>query len=108
MPDREPMNGRRHKPFFLWRHLNKLRWVTLSIVFAMLVLLPFLHLYQTYVAAHAYDLLSPSERQLYDVMEALTAPFTDDPAEDLDAVKGNTWSRRRRGARFTGRSCSPR
>ncbi len=79
-------------PFFLWRHLNKLRWVTLSIVFAMLVLLPFLHVYQTYVAAHAYDLLSPSETRLYDVMEALTAPFTNDPAENLDAVKGNTWS----------------
>ena len=79
-------------PFFLWRHLNKLRWVTLSLVFAMLVMLPFLHVYQTYVAAHAYDLLSPSESQLYDVMEALTQPFTDDPAEDLDAVKGNTWS----------------
>ncbi len=80
------------KPFFLWRHLNKLRWMSLSIVFAMLVLLPFLHVYQTYVAAHAYDLLSPPERGLYDAMEFLTAPFTDDPAEDLDAVKGNTWS----------------
>jgi ferredoxin-type protein NapH len=82
---------RRPKPFFLWRHLNKLRWVTLSIVFAMLVLLPFVHVYQTYVAAHAYDLLSPPEKRLYDVMEALT-PFADDPAEDLDAVKGTTWS----------------
>ncbi|MEE8189133.1 MAG: 4Fe-4S binding protein [Kiloniellales bacterium] len=82
----------RHKPFFLWRHLNKLRWVSLSIVFAMLVLLPFLHIYQTYVAAYAYDLLAPSEQRLYDVMEALTVPFTDDPAEDLDVVKGNTWS----------------
>ncbi len=81
-----------HKPFFLWRHLNKLRWVILSMVFAMLVLLPFLHVYQTYVAAHAYDLLAPSEKQLYDVMEALTAPFVSDPAEDLDVVKGNTWS----------------
>jgi ferredoxin-type protein NapH len=86
------MSAERHKPFFLWRHLNKLRWVTLSIVFAMLVVLPFLHVYQTFVAAHAYDLLSPSERRIYDVMEALTAPFTNDPAEDLDAVKGNTWS----------------
>jgi ferredoxin-type protein NapH len=86
------MSRQPHKPFFLWRHLNKLRWVTLSLVFAMLVLLPFLHIYQTYVAAHAYDLLSPSEQRLYDVMEALTAPFTDDPAEDLDALKGNTWS----------------
>ncbi len=80
------------RPFFLWRHLNKLRWVVLSTVFAMLVLLPFLHVYQTYRAAHAYDLLAPSEKRLYDVMEALTAPFTDDPAEDLDVVKGNTWS----------------
>ena len=80
------------RPFFLWRHLNKLRWVTLSLVFAMLVLLPFLHVYQTYTAAHAYDLLSPSEKGLYDVMEALTAPFTGNPARDLDAVKGNTWS----------------
>jgi ferredoxin-type protein NapH len=80
------------RPFFLWRHLNKLRWVTLSIVFAMLVLLPFLHIYQTYVAAHAYDLLLPSEKALYDAMEMLTERFTDDPAEDLDAIKGTTWS----------------
>ena len=79
-------------PFFLWRHLNKLRWVSLSLVFAMLVALPFVHLYQTYVAAHAYDLLAPSEQRLYDFMDALTQPFTADPAEDLDAVKGNTWS----------------
>ncbi len=81
-----------HKPFFLWRHLNKLRWVTLSLVLAMLVLLPLLHVYQTYTAAYAYDLLAPSEKRLYDVMEALTAPFTSNPARDLDAVKGNTWS----------------
>jgi ferredoxin-type protein NapH len=80
------------KPFFLWRHLNKLRWVTLTAVFGLLVLLPFLHLYQTYVAAHAYDLLSGPEQRLYDVMEAITEPFTDDPSEDLDSIKGNTWS----------------
>lgn len=80
------------KPFFLWRHLNKLRWLSLIIVFAMLVALPFIHVYQSYAAAHAYDLLAPSEKRLYDVMETLTAAFTDDPAEDLDAIKGNTWS----------------
>ncbi len=74
------------------RHLNKLRWVVLSAVFATLVLLPFLHIYQSYVAAHAYDLLSPGEKRLYDVMEALTAPFTSDPARGLDAIKGTTWS----------------
>ena len=84
--------GARARPFFLWRHLNKLRWLTLAIVFAMLVLLPLLHVYQTYVAAHAYDLLSPGETQLYDVMEWIAAPFVSDPAADLDAVKGNTWS----------------
>jgi ferredoxin-type protein NapH len=92
MPGGGKMSRQPYRPFFLWRHLNKLRWVTLSIVFAMLVLLPYLHVYQTYVAAHAYDLLSPSEQRLYDVMEALTAPFTGDPAEDLDALKGSTWS----------------
>ena len=58
----------------------------------MLLVLPFLHIYQTYVAAHAYDLLAPSEKQLYDIVETLTSPFVSDPAEDLDAIKGNTWS----------------
>ncbi len=86
------MSSPGRKPFLLWRHLNKLRWLSLSLVFATLVLLPCLHLYQTYAAAHAYDLLSPSETRFYDAMEALTGPFTDDPAEDLDAVKGSTWS----------------
>jgi len=62
------------KPFFLWRHLNKARWLSLSVVFAMLVLLPFLHLYQTYVAAHAYDLLSAPEQRLYDVMGPSPGP----------------------------------
>lgn len=80
------------KPFFLWRHLNKLRWVTLSLVCAMLVILPLLSVYQNYVAAHAYDLLSPSERVLYDTAEWFSSPFTNDPANDLDAVKGTIWS----------------
>ena len=80
------------KPFFLWRHLNKLRWISLSTVFLMLIALPYIHVYQTFVAAHAYDFLAPSEKQLYDVAEFFTAPLTDDPAEDLDAIKGTTWS----------------
>jgi len=86
------MNQKANRWFFLWRHLNKLRWVVLSLVFTMLVALPFVYVYQTYVAAHAYDLLAPDEKRLYDIVEALTAPLTDDPAEDLDAIKGNTWS----------------
>ncbi|MCB1930659.1 MAG: 4Fe-4S binding protein [Rhodocyclaceae bacterium] len=86
----KPNSGGRR--FLLRRHLNKLRWLSLAVVFAMLVLLPFLHVYQTYVAAHGYDLLSPDEKLLYDVMEAITSPFVKEPAEALDAIKGNTWS----------------
>ena len=80
------------KPLFLWRHLNKLRWVSLTIVFLMLVVLPYIHVYQTFLAAHAYDFLAPAEKQLYDVAEFFTAPLTNDPVEDLDAIKGTTWS----------------
>jgi ferredoxin-type protein NapH len=80
------------KPFFLWKHLNKLRWLILSIVFLMLILLPSIHVYQTYVASFSYDLLSHSEKQMYDVMEAITSPFVTDPAIQLDAIKGTTWS----------------
>jgi len=80
------------KPLGLWRHLNKLRWLSLSCVLAMLIIIPYLHLYQTYTASHAYDLLAPSEKRIYDAMEILTAPFVSNPAEDLDAIKGNTWS----------------
>ena len=86
------MNEALHKPFFLWKHLNKLRWLSLTIVFATLILIPFLHVYQTYVSAHTYDLLSASEKQIYDTMEWLSSPFVDDPEDQLDALKGNTWS----------------
>ncbi|MGD9386331.1 MAG: 4Fe-4S binding protein, partial [Thioalkalispiraceae bacterium] len=74
------------------RHLNKLRWVVLSTIFSMLILLPFLHLYQTYEAAHAYDLLQPTEKAIYDSMEWLTKPFINDPETDLNNLKGTTWS----------------
>lgn len=58
----------------------------------MLIALPYIHVYQTFVAAHAYDLLAPSEQRVYDTVEFLTAPLTNDPASDLDAIKGTTWS----------------
>ncbi len=86
------MTTRANRYFFIWKHLNKLRWLSLSLVFAMLIFLPYAHLYQTYEAAHAYDLLADSEKQIYDVMEAITSPFIDDPETQLDAIKGNTWS----------------
>lgn len=57
----------------------------------MLILLPFIHLYQTYEAAHAYDLLTPTEKFISDTMESLTSPFVKE-AEELSAIKGNTWS----------------
>ncbi len=82
----------RKKPFFLWRHLNKLRWASLTTVFLMLIALPYIHVYQTFVAAHAYDFLAPSEKQLYDVVEFFTAPLTDDPA---DRARARADSRRR-------------
>ncbi len=80
------------KPFFLWKHLNKLRWLVLTLIFLMLILLPSIHVYQTYVASFSYDLLSSSEKQMFDIMELITSPFTDNPRDELDAIKGTTWS----------------
>jgi len=74
------------------QHLNKLRWLSLTVVWALLILIPAISLYQTYLAAHAYDLLTASQQLLYDSMELITAPFTNDPARQLDIIKGNTWS----------------
>jgi len=70
------------------RHLNKLRWLSLSCIFTLLLLIPAISIYQTYMAAHAYDLLAPSEQLFYDSMEILTSPFS----KHLDIIKGNTWS----------------
>ena len=80
------------RPFFLWRHLNKFRWLSLAAVFFMLLLLPFISVYQNFVSAHAYDLLSPNEKMLYDTVEWITAPMVSDPETDLDIIKGTTWS----------------
>jgi ferredoxin-type protein NapH len=80
------------RPFFLWRHLNKLRWLCLISVFFMLLLLPLITIYQNFLSAHAYDLLLDNEKALFDVMETITAPFVSDPETDLDAIKGTTWS----------------
>ncbi len=74
------------------RHLNKVRWLVLTFIFSMLILLPYLHLYQTYEAAHAYDLLAPNEKFIYDSMEWLSKPFVNDPEVDLNYLKGTTWS----------------
>ncbi len=83
------------------RHLNQLRWLSLITVWVLLILIPAISLYQTYLAAHAYDLLNTSQQLLYDSMEWLTAPFTDHPAQDLDIIKGNTWSGTIHGWQFS-------
>ncbi len=83
------------------RHLNKLRWVTLTTVWMALVLIPMFSLYQGYLAAHAYDLMTPSQKLLYDSMSWLTAPFTEHPDQALDAFKGNVWSGTLFGWRFS-------
>jgi ferredoxin-type protein NapH len=58
----------------------------------MLVLLPFLHLYQSFEASHSYDLLLPGEKAIVDSMEWLTSPFINDPETELNNLKGTTWS----------------
>jgi len=83
------------------RHLNKLRWLCLSSVFLLLILLPMLSIYQNFVAAHAYTHLSASEKLLFDSMEFITSPFTDRPETALDAIKGTTWSGQFFGLKLT-------
>ncbi len=71
--------------------LNWLRWAVMVAIFLMLVALPYISVYQNFLSAHAYDILSPDEKHLYNTMEFLTAPFAS-KSEDLDAIKGTTWS----------------
>lgn len=75
-----------------WRHLNKVRWLSLALVFSMTAILPILAVYQTLVSAHAYDLLAPDQVLIYDTVERATRSFAPDPETDLDVIKGTTWS----------------
>ncbi|PCK07910.1 MAG: (4Fe-4S)-binding protein [Alteromonadaceae bacterium] len=86
---------------YIFRHLNKVRWVCLTLVFLMLVLIPLLGIYQHYVSASAYRNLDGSEKLLFDSMHALSSPFTMDPENDLDALKGTTWSGQLFGLKIT-------
>ncbi|MEO5376556.1 MAG: 4Fe-4S binding protein [Magnetococcus sp. DMHC-6] len=79
--------------FFFLKHINKFRWLTLTLVFGLLIALPYISLYQNFRAAHAYDFLPPSDVRIYDAVEWLTAPFIHThEASELNAIKGNTWS----------------
>lgn len=76
---------------FLQKNLNKLRYLSLSLVFFLLILLPCISLYQNFALAHAYDLLDKDQKFFYDIMFSLTSPFTNEPSEALK-VSGTTWS----------------
>ncbi|VAW76282.1 Polyferredoxin NapH (periplasmic nitrate reductase) [hydrothermal vent metagenome] len=83
----------------LQKKLNKLRWWILSGVFLMLIAIPWIHLYQTYRAAHVYDRLAVTEKIVYIVVDqtvkiitVLRKPFFEKAAPDLDAFKGSTWT----------------
>jgi len=73
------------------RYLNTLRWGVMALVFAVLVVLPYISIYQNFLSAHAYDILSPDEKRLYDTVEFITDPFVS-KSDDLNAIKGTTWS----------------
>lgn len=88
------MDPKKNSGFSWQRHLNKLRWLILGLVFGMLILLPYISIYQNFLASHAYDFLAADEIRIYDTLEWLTKPFvgTDHAAESLNAIKGTTWS----------------
>ena len=71
--------------------LNKLRWCVLTVVFMMLVLIPFISLYQNYHASRAYDFLQPDEKMIYDVINVLTTVMVDD-SNSMGEIIGSTWS----------------
>lgn len=77
--------------FVFRRHVNKLRWFVLAFVFLLLVLLPFLHLYQTYFESNTYELLSPSEKIIFNSMNVFASLFTT-PNSIIDNFNGTTWS----------------
>jgi ferredoxin-type protein NapH len=74
-----------------WKHVNKLRWVIMVLAFSPLIFLPYSTVYQHFLAAHAYDWLSPGDQRLYDIMYWLTGSFISD-AKQFDVIKGTTWS----------------
>jgi len=90
------------------KNLNTLRWIVLTSVFLMLFVMPWVYLYQTYVAAHAYDRLHPTEKTVYNSVDygvklvtALRKPFVKEAKPDLDAFKGTTWSGKLMGYAIT-------
>ena len=90
----DPASNKNHSSIRLTTmrfNINRLRWLVLCSVFSFLIVLPCLSVYQSFVAANAYDLLTPSEKYLYDVMEFITV-FLSNPESDLDMLKGTTWS----------------
>lgn len=73
-------------------YINALRWCSLTLVFLGLLLIPIFSVYQNFAAAHAYDLLAPADKALYNTVETVVGLVSTDPATSLQQVKGSTWS----------------
>jgi len=77
--------------YYWQKKLNTARWISLSTVFLLLLIIPFFYLYQTYVASNVYDHLSLHEQAIFVTIKTITSPFIAN-SDSLSALKGNTWS----------------
>ena len=82
----------RSTPTSKLRWLNRVRLATLVLVFLFILVLPVLGLYQSYTAAHAIEWMEGGEKAFFDTLHTVVSWFSDDPAEDLDFIKGSVWS----------------
>jgi ferredoxin-type protein NapH len=64
----------------------------LLLVLLFLLVVPVLSLYQSYTAAHAIQWMEGGEKVFFSGLDRAVRWFSDDPAEDLDFVKGSVWS----------------
>lgn len=74
------------------RHINKVRYAVLSLVLLFVLAVPVLSLYQSHVAAHAIQWMDGGEKAFFSSLDRMVRWFSNDPAEDLDFIKGSVWS----------------
>lgn len=78
----------------LLRHLNKLRHGVQIVVLLFVLAVPLLSLFQSHTAAHSIQWMQGAEKALFESIGDVVSWFSDDPAEDLDVIKGSVWSAR--------------
>lgn len=74
------------------RHLNKIRYGVLVAVLLFLLAVPVLSLYQSYSAAYAIQWMEGAQKVFFQTMDRGVRWISDNPAEDLDVVKGSVWA----------------